>query len=221
AVTLGLGAKIRELGAEVEARSQFSAVKSLTWDPAQQALVSRDAADPNIAGPGNLAGDDLAAVAALPHFELRHASLAEDEAQAWADALWLKSKLSKVSGRVKCEGIATVNPGDLVELAGVGDRFNGTVFVTGVRQDFDTVQGWKTHIQFGAIERWAAEEHPVSAPKAGALLPAVNGLQIGTVASNEDPDGEHRVRVRLPLVNEQAGGGWARGASPAAGEQRG
>ena len=148
--TLTFGATVLELDAEVEARSQFAAVKSVTWDPAQQALVSRDAADPNIAGPGNLAGDDLAAVAALPNFELRHAALAEDEAQAWADALWLKSKLSKVSGRVKCEGIATVNPGDLVELAGVGDRFNGNVFVTGVRQDFDTAQGWKTHVQFGS-----------------------------------------------------------------------
>ena len=103
----------------------------------------------------------------------------------------------------------------------IRDSFNGTVFVTGVRQDFDTVQGWKTHIQFGALDKWAAEEHPVSAPKAGALLPAVNGLQIGTVASNEDPDGEHRVRVRLPLVNEQADGVWARVASLDAGDQRG
>jgi phage protein D len=97
ACTLTFGATILELDAEVEARSQFSAVKSLTWDPAQQALVSRDAADPNIAGPGNLAGDDLAAVAALPNFELRHASLAEDE--AGLDALWLKR--SSLSGRAK------------------------------------------------------------------------------------------------------------------------
>jgi Rhs element Vgr protein len=219
--TLQYGATILELDAEIEARSQFSAVKSFTWDPAQQALVSKDAVDPQIAGPGNLAGDDLAAVAALPSFELRHASIAEDEAQAWADAQWVKSKLSKVSGRAKCEGIATVNPGDLVELAGVGQRYNGTVFVTGVRQDFDTVQGWKTHLQFGSADKWAAQEHAMSAPKAGALLPAVNGLQIGTVTSNQDPDGEHRVRVRLPLVNEQVDGVWARVASLDAGDQRG
>lgn len=221
ALTLQYGATILELDAEIDARSQFAAVKSLSWDPAQQALVEREAADPGVAGPGNLAGDDLAAVAALPSFELRHAALAEDEAQAWADAQWLKSKLSKVSGRAKCEGIATVNPGDLVELAGVGERYSGTVLVTGVRQDFDTVQGWKTHVQFGALDRWAGQEHAVSTPKAGALLPAVNGLQIGKVTSNEDPDGEHRVRVRLPLVSDQADGVWARVAAPDAGDQRG
>ena len=221
ACTLQFGATILELDAEIDARLQYSAVKSFTWDPARQALLSKDAADPNIAGPGNLSTGDLAGVAALPSFDLRHAALAEDEAQAWADAHWMKSKLSKVNGRAKCDGIATVNPGDLVELAGVGDRYNGTAFVTGVRHDFDVVQGWKTHLQFGSVEQWSAEEREISAPRAAALLPAVNGLQIGIVASNEDPDGEHRVRVRLPLVNEQADGVWARVASLDAGDQRG
>ena len=221
ACTLLFGATILELDAEIDARSQYSAVKSLTWDPAQQALLEREAADPRIAGPGNLSTGDLAGVAGLPSFELRHAALAEDEAQAWADAQWMKSKLSKVNGRAKCEGIATVNPGDLVELAGVGQRYSGTVFITGVRQDFDTVQGWKTHLQFGSVDKWSAQERAVSPPKAGALLPAVNGLQIGKVTSNEDPDGEHRVRVRLPLVNDQADGVWARVASLDAGDQRG
>jgi Rhs element Vgr protein len=221
ACTLQFGATLIELDAEVDARLQFAAVKSLTWDPAQQAVLEMEAADPGIAGPGNLSSDALASVAALPSYELRHVALADDEAQAWADAQWVKSKLSKVSGRAKCEGIATVNPGDLVKLAGVGERYNGTVFVTGVRHDFDLVQGWKTHLQFGAVDRWAAAEHVMSPPKAGALLPAVNGLQIGKVTGNEDPEGEHRVRVCLPLVNNQADGVWARMASLDAGDQRG
>jgi Rhs element Vgr protein len=219
--TLQYGATLLELDAEIDSRSQYAAVKSLTWDPAQQAMLEKDAADPRIAGPGNLASGELARVAGLPAFELRHAALAEDEAQAWADAQWMKSQISKVSGRAKCEGIATVNPGDLVALAGVGERFSGTVFVTGVRQDYDAGQGWKTHLQFGSLDRWAAQEHAVSAPKAGALLPAVNGLQIGTVAGNEDPEGEHRVRVRLPLLDAQAEGVWARVASLDAGDDRG
>ena len=221
AFSLLFGATLIELDAEIDARSQFSAVKSFTWDPAQQALLEKQASDPGIAGPGNLSGDDLAGKAAPAGFELRHAALAEDEAQAWADAHWMKSRLSKVSGRAKCAGVGGVNPGDLVELAGIGERYSGTVFVTGVRHEFDPVQGWKTHLQFGAAERWAAQERDISAPRAGALLPAVSGLQIGKVAGNEDPDGEHRVRVRLPLVSDQDDGVWARVASLDAGSDRG
>lgn len=218
---LQYGATLLELDAEIDARLQFGAVKSVTWDPAQQALVEKEAADPGIAGPGNLSGDDLAAVAGPESYELRHAALSEEEAQAWADAQWIKSRLSKVSGRARCEGIGTIDPGDLVTLAGVGERFNGDVFVTGVRQDFDMVQGWKTHVQFGSVDRWASEEREISAPRAGGLLPSVHGLQIGVVVSNEDPGGEHRVRVRLPLVGNEEDGIWARVASPDAGAERG
>ena len=219
--TLQFGATLLELDAGIDARSQLAAVKGLTWDPAQQEVREVEAADPGIAGPGNLQARELANVAGLPSWDLRHSALAEDEAQAWADAHWVKSRLSKVSGRAKCAGIAGVNPGDLVALAGVGERYSGTVLVTGVRQDFDVVQGWKTHIQFGSINAWSARRVEVSAPRAGALLPAVSGLQIGKVASNEDPDGEHRVRVRLPLVDAQADGVWARVASLDAGAGRG
>jgi Rhs element Vgr protein len=193
----------------------------LTWDAAQQSLLEKEAADPNLNAPGNLSSDDLAQVMALDYYRLQHIAVSEEEAQAWADAQWLKSKMSRVSGRVKCEGMATVNPGDIVTLSGVGDRYNGNVFVTGVRHDFDLVQGWKTHIQFGNVEKWLAEESMVSAPKAAALLPGVNGLQIGVVVSNEDPDGEHRVRVKMPLVNDQEDGTWARVAAVDAGSDRG
>jgi Rhs element Vgr protein len=158
---------------------------------------------------------------ALKYYRLQHVAVTEEEAQNWANAQWLKSQMSKVNGRVKCEGIGTVNPGDIVKLSGVGERYNGNVLVTGVRHDFDTVQGWKTHIQFGSVEKWLAEEPAVSAPKSAALLPGVNGLQIGVVVSNEDPDGEHRVRVRMPLVNNEEEGAWARVAALDAGKERG
>ena len=219
--SLRFGATLLELDARIDARGQFGAVRSRTWDPAQQSVIEKDAAAPDVSAPGNLTSDALSAVAGLDSLQLRHSSLTEDEAQAWADATWLKSRMSKVSGLAKCEGIGTVNPGNLVTLSGVGERYSGDVLVTGLRHDFDLVQGWKTHVQFGGTEAWATEERDVSAPRAGALLPAVSGLQVGKVVSNEDDTGEHRVRVRLPLVNMEADGIWARVASLDAGEGRG
>lgn len=219
--TLQFGATILELDAEIDARLQYSAVKSLTWDAAQQSVLEKEAKNPNLNTPSNLSSDDLAAVVGLDYYRLQHIAVSEEEAQAWADAQWLKFQMSKVSGRVKCEGLATVNLGDIVNLSGVGDRYNGKVLVTGVRHDFDLVQGWKTHIQFGNVEKWLAEEQHISAPSASALLPAVSGLQIGVVVSNEDPDGEHRVRVKMPLVNPDQDGTWARVAAIDAGKERG
>ena len=138
---------------------------------------------------------------------------------AWADGAWLGRRLNKVSGRGKCDGIGSVKPGAVVELAGVGERFNGKVLVSGVRHEFDQVHGWKTHLQFGGVP--PAAPASLSAPAAGGLVAAVPGLQIGVVTSNEDPDGEHRVRIRLPLVDGGDDGIWARVASLDAGDDRG
>jgi Rhs element Vgr protein len=129
--------------------------------------------------------------------------------------------MSRVSGRAKCEGLAGVNPGDLASITGVGDRYSGKVFVSGVRHDFDMVQGWKTNLQFGSGGASAADGQSISSPPAGALLPAVHGLQIGIVTGNEDPDGEHRIRLRLPVVNNEDDGTWARVATLDAGDSRG
>ncbi|OYY94808.1 MAG: type IV secretion protein Rhs [Hydrogenophilales bacterium 28-61-23] len=217
--TLKFGATLLEFDAEIDARAQFSAVRGISWDPARQSLFEVEGGAPGYTGPGNLSGDDLAAVAAAESLELRHAALAEAEAQAWADGEWLRARVNKVSGRAKCEGVGAVKPGDVVELAGVGARFNGKVFVTGVRQDFDLVQGWKTHVQFGGLDPLPPGD--MSAPAAGGLLAHVAGLQIGVVVSNEDPDGEDRVRVRLPMVDKDDEGIWARVASLDAGKERG
>lgn len=219
--TLQFGSTILEMDAEMDARGQYGAVKSFTWDPAGQSVQEKEAADPGVSGPGNVTSGDLAGVVDLEHFELDHVAVAVDEAQAWADAQWLLSQMGRVRGRIKCEGLGTVNPGDTVKLAGVGDRFNGDVFVTGVRHDLDLASGWKTHIQFGSVGELPDGDGRVSAPKASALLPGVSGLQIGVVVSNEDPDGEDRVRVRMPLVSTDEDGTWARVASLDAGDNRG
>ncbi len=217
--TLHFGATILDFDAELDARTQPPGVRGVTWDPAQQELLGKDAEPPAFEGPGNLTGDALSEVGGDGPYELRHGSLAEEEAQSWADAQWQRARLNKVSGRARCEGIGTVEPGTVVRLSGVGARFGGDVYVTGVRHDHDTVQGWKTHVQFGNVPSWS--EARQEAPSQGGLVPSVTGLQVGKVLSNEDPRHEHRVRVRLPLVSTEDEGLWARVAAPDAGPDRG
>lgn len=213
--TLQYGATLMEFEGEIDARLQHPAVKGACWDAASQDLVEVEGDTPSFAAPGNLSSDDLAGVADVP-FDVRHPALPEAEAQAWVDSIALAQRLDQVSGRGKCEGIATVKPGSVVELAGLGRRFNGKVFVSGVRHEYSLVQGWKTHVQFGGVDAGTPARG-----QATSLLPSVAGLQIGVVTSNEDPDGEHRVRVRLPLLGLSSDGLWARVASLDAGDDRG
>lgn len=216
---LHFGATILAVDAEIDARIQSAGVTVTTWSPADQAPVSREAEPAPAEGPGNLSADDLATALAPPPRELRHAGLDEAEAQAWADTAHAWARLNKVSGRAKCEGIATINAGDRVTLAGVGARFCGDIWVSGVRHDFDTVQGWKTHVQFGGLP--ALYPRPASEDGADTGRAIAPGLQIGVVTSNEDPAGEQRVRIRLPLVDAESDGIWARQASLDAGSERG
>ncbi len=213
--TLQYGATLLEFEGEIDARLQHPAYQGASWDAASQELVEVEGATPSFVAPGNLGSDDLAAVANQP-LDVRHPALPEAEAQAWVDGLALARRVDQVSGRGKCQGIATVKPGVVVELAGLGRRFNGKALVSGVRHEFSLVQGWKTHVQIGAVDR-DGPRHSA----AGRLLPSVAGLQIGVVTSNEDPTGEHRVRISLPLLGLSSDGLWARVASLDAGDDRG
>jgi Rhs element Vgr protein len=133
----------------------------------------------------------------------------------------MKGRLAKVRGRVRFQGFAGVAAGDVVEVTGIGQRFAGKQFVAGVRQSFSD-GNWETDVAFGLSPDAYAACYPVTAQPAGGLLPAINGLQTGIVTALEnDPDGEDRIRVRLPLVSASEDGVWARLATLDAGDQRG
>lgn len=221
-LALAFGNTILEFDAEIDARNQFVGVKAHAWDPANQQLEELEASEPSFSENGNISASDLAEVMNVESFKLGHTGRIEaPELQSWADAKLMRQRLAKTCGRVKCQGFANVNPGDMIELEGVGDRFNGKVFVSAVRHQVAD-GNWVTDIQFGVKPEWFSTTHPIKQPEAGGLLPPVSGLQIGIVTTLEgDPDGEDRIQVRLPVINPEDEGIWARIATLDAGENRG
>ncbi len=219
-LTLTYGATLLEFEAEIDAREQLAAVNSEAWDFAGQELLNSTGEAEGVVAPGNLAAADLAGIAAQEAPVLKHGGqLKEEELQAWADARLQRSRLAKVQGRAKCTGV-NLQPGELVELQGVGERFNGSAFVSGVRHEFSRGP-WTTDLQIGLPPDGFAEQYAVNSPPAGGLLPAVAGLQIGIVTSLEDPADEDRIKVRIPTVSSEEEGVWSRIACLDAGEQRG
>lgn len=221
-VTAAFGATVLELDAEVDARWQAKGIIARAWSAADQQLVAADAAEPSVTASGNLAADRLSEVFGGDPHVLRHAGrLGEPELQAWADGRLLKDRLAKVRGRARFQGFAGVSAGDVIEVAGIGKRFAGTQYVSGVRHTF-AHGDWQTDAAFGLPPEPHAARYPVTALPAGGLLPGVNGLQIGIVTALQgDPDGEDRIRVRVPLIGDTDDGVWARLATLDAGDQRG
>ncbi|MBE0662688.1 MAG: type VI secretion system tip protein VgrG [Bacteroidales bacterium] len=221
-LTLTYGATILEMDAEIDARLQLGKVSSNSWSPSDQGIIEVEANNPQIALNGNLSSNDLAEVIGLDEFVLGHGGQVEEpELQAWADALMLKRQLAKVRGRVKCRGIHTVKPGLTIELEGVGERFNGKAYVSGV-QHFISGGDWQLDIQFGCDPDWFTGKFNIEKKPASGLMAAVQGLHIAKVLQLAgDPDGEDRIKVHLPILGSDQEGLWARIASLDAGNNRG
>jgi Rhs element Vgr protein len=221
-ITLTYGANLLEFEAEMDARCQYQAVKAQAWSYAKQSLIEAEGKEPNVNAQGNLSGKQLAKVIDLNTWELSHGGLIEEqELKAWADAQMLKSRLAKIQGRVKTKGYADAQPDRLVKLAGMGSRFNGLAYVSGIRHEIR--QGaWDTHLQLGLAPQWFYQEAEIVDRPASGLLPGVNGLQIAVVVQLEgDPTGEDRILVKIPTIDSKAQGSWARVATLDAGKQRG
>jgi len=220
--TVSFGATMLDFDAEMDARNQFQKVTSYGWNAADQELLKMEASDPAVNLNGNVSYSDLASVIGLSNLELKNGGSTPDVAlQAWADAKALFNQFSKTRGRVKFQGIPAVKPNTTLKLEGVGDRFNGKVYVSAIRHQI-TEGDWTVDAQFGIDPNWFSETVEINDAPAAGLLAAVQGLQIGVVTQLEnDPDGENRILVRMPIISGDEQGIWARVSTLDAGKERG
>ena len=220
--TVSYGTTMLDFDAEMDARNQFQKVTSYGWNAADQVIQEMEASSPTVISSGNVSYDDLAAVIGLSNLELKNGAAAPDVAlQAWADAKTLFNRFSKIRGRVKFQGIPAVKPNTTLKLEGVGDRFNGKVYVSAVRHQI-AEGNWTVDAQFGIDPNWFSETVEINDQPAAGLLAGVQGLQIGIVTQLEsDPDGENRILVRLPIISGSEQGIWARVSTLDAGSERG
>lgn len=205
------GEDLIEFHADIDARTQFSSVKGVSWDLKTQAAVEGDGSPATLNQQGDLTSSDLAKVIGLDAFRLQtSAPLDTTNLKAWADAQQLKAGLARIRGRMKFQGSAKAKIGELIELNGVGNRFNGNVFVSSVHHDI-SAGNWITEVEFGMSPDWFIEKTDIVAPPASGWLPGVEGLQIGVVKKLDgDPEQENKIQVSVPVLQAQTEGVWAR-----------
>ncbi|MBL0341299.1 MAG: type VI secretion system tip protein VgrG [Bacteroidetes bacterium] len=220
-LTAMYGKNIQEFEAEMDARNQFKEIRSTSWDYTKQQPENSDPGQSDFIENGNFNSDNLGKVLGSI-INLKHPGhLKKPQLQSWSDAVAMRNKLSRAVGRVRIKGNAVVKPGTVISLSGVGDRFSGNVFVTGVLQHYEG--SWQTDIQFGWNDDWFYKKEDVMDKPASGLLPGVNGLLIGKVNDVDDQEqgGQYRVKVHIPTITTGDAGIWARVATLDAGENRG
>jgi len=222
-VSVSLGDGIALLEAEIDAAQQIPAVSAQSWDPALQDRETRPARDPGIAQSGPLDGKTLATALKQPDMTLSTmAPQASETLEAWAGGQLIRSRLSRLKGRVRFSGSALPRVGSQIELLGLGAAFNGVAWIGSVRHRM-APGSWLTEVRFGLDRAGFAETAArVSAPAAAGLSPGIHGLQIATVLQvHEDPLDQNRIKVALPLVEGGDAGHWVRAAVPFAGQEAG
>lgn len=213
-LTLTYGIDLMTFGADVDAASQFSVVKGVAWNLTDQAIQEQQAGPNQLTRQGDLAAAELAGVVAPDYFRLQTDAPLESAALTdWVKGQQVKSGLARIRGYAAFQGSAKVKIGELVELKGVGNRFNGNVLVTAVKHEIK--QGnWVTEIEFGLSPQWFTEQYKAESPLASGWVPGVNGLQIGVVKKlDADPEGQYKIQVSVPVLQSETDGVWARLAS--------
>ncbi len=211
-----------ELELELDGGAQWAKMTGRAWDEQELEGTEPVTADPPAVVVGNLKADSIAAKLGGGDGALVHPALLEPgELKAWANSRLARSRLALLRGRVVISGRADLAPLDVIELEGVGQRFNGKALVSGVTHVID-MGGWRTELLLGLPPEPFARQPDIADLLAGGLLPPAQGLHVGVVgAFEEDPLGQHRVKVLLSVLDPAQGAVWARMARPDAGKDRG
>ncbi|MGB8195360.1 MAG: type VI secretion system tip protein VgrG [Chitinophagaceae bacterium] len=209
-LTVKFGNGLLAFNADMDATTQLGSVKASAWDYKNQ-MISSGTSSNDHAGPGNISSKKLSEVIGLSDYQLQTtAPLETADLTSWAEAQLIKSTYSKIQGEAKFQGTSLVEPGKYITLGGLGDRFNGDHFISGVVHDLSE-GNWITEVSIGISPMWFIQEPDVISPPASGLLPAARGLFNGTVKKMyQDPDSQLRILVDVPLFDLNSEGIWAR-----------
>ena len=211
---IGFGESILSFDAELSAEKQPTSLQVSSWDIKTHALINATAAEPTLNTQGNITATTLSTKLSQKALKLTsNTPLTSADLQVWGNASLLKMRLSALKGTVSFIGNASVKPNTIIELAGVGQRFNGNAYVTMVNHVLEG-GNWTTKVKFGLDEKFAFENKDFSYPNAIGQLPAINGLQVAVVKKIfGDPDSQFRILLTLPSNAENQDGIWARMAN--------
>lgn len=210
-LSLTYGTDIIEFDGRLQASDQIDALSAWAWDSTAQKLVTVDGASPSLNNQGDSSPAVLAKAVEQEKMSLQTLSVADQGVlQAWANGTLLRSALARIQGSVTFQGNSKIVPGCLIEINGLGKRFNGNAYIGKVEHEIRE-GNWTTTAGMGLSPALLTERPDVPAPLASGIVPGINGLHIGKVVQMaECPEENFRIQVELPLLNGDKNTVWAR-----------
>ena len=208
------GESMFSLDAELDSENQAPSIDAQGWDPAQLKSTVSSSSEPTLNSQGNIKAKSLSSVLSQKKLILNSGTpMADNQLKAWADSKLLRMRLSALRGSVSFQGNAKVSPGKLIQLAGLGDRFNGNAYVSSVEHTIEDGE-WITRVGFGLDSKPISALPDFSDSPAAGQFPAIHGLQIGIVKKlAADPKSLFRIQVLIPSVADDSALIWARMAN--------
>ncbi len=221
---LVMGTSLLSFYPRVTAAGQVSEVEVRGWDMTRkEAVVSTAAAETTSAEvrdkPADLAqvaGNGRSVVAA----SLVTAQAAADDA-AKAEAERLASTFAEAEGVAR--GHPELKAGAAVSVSGVAEPFAGRYTLTHTRHVFDD-EGYRTEfLVSGRQDRSLLGLVTIgsSVGSRGGGDPARDGVMVGLVTDNADPEDLGRVKLKFPALDDDYESDWARVVQAGAGPERG
>lgn len=218
-LTLDFGTNIISFETAIDASNLLNSVTATSWD-SSSLDIAESSGTGDAPDPGDLAASTLASDSSSAYSVKHTGQIASDELEEWAKSIDTYHKMSKLRGVFVCFGFSGIKPGDVLEVTGIGSRFAGNHYVTGVSHEIRK-GNWTTNVQVGLPKKMFNQQYDYQPQQAGGLLPAVNGLMCGKISQiTEDPNSEYRFKVDVPVLGSDVSL-WSRYTLPDAGSSRG
>ncbi len=206
ALTVTHGVDMVAFDAEWTAMDQPTEVVVRAWDPASQSVLNVAGNSATLNDQGDMDISKLEAVASPAALTLVAQAADEERMQNIADAKKLQQGLARIQGSCTFIGSALIQPGELLELAGLGMKFNGNGYVGGVWHTVNS-DGWLTQVTLGLPWEEPSSHGRAQVADTGGIV----GLQIGVVVKIvDDPKSEFRLALQLPMIDQPGKQVWAR-----------